>query len=199
MTNQKKRSLLIVAAAVLLAVILAVVFLRVPAAAEKELPEVTEVSFTLNGADYPQSPVLQDFLDCGWAKGEWIEQMGVSPDGVTKPSELQETGYRVKSGAYYVNAYLNKEDCESEMEAEACRVRSLSVYGQNVESFCLDGKELVGVDSERIVDVLGEPKSVEEDAYGKTYHYALPEQGISDISFAFPNSSQEVTEIFVVF
>lgn len=72
-----------------------------------------------------------------------------------------------------------------------------TVWG-NVESFCSNGSELAGIDCERIVEFLGDPDSVRSDAYGKVYTYR-PGNNISHITADFPNSSETVSEIFVIF
>lgn len=197
MSGFKKRGFLALLAA---AVLFLLIFLASCASGSKEMevPPVTESSFSLNGADYPPVPLLQDFIDRGWKQGKSVEVTGnyTEEDG---PTNLIPTGYRLTSGKYEIDAYLDVDDCRSGTKPGACRLRSLSLYGYDVESFCLDGNELAGIDRERILTVLGSPDSADEREYGVIYGYSLPEKRISEISFAFPNSLDTVAQIFVVF
>lgn len=188
----------LVVTAVLLLLIAVAVTVAADRTGDREVTPVTEPSFALNGADYPLSPVLQDFLDRGWKQGKPVEQTGNYVEG-EGPMDLVATGYLLSSGENHVNVYLNVDDCRSGQSPGACRLRSLSLYGYDVESFCLDGNELAGIDRERILTVLGSPDSADEKEYGVIYGYSLPEKRISEISFAFPNSLDTVAQIFVVF
>lgn len=183
------------AAVILLALVLILVAAFRP---ENEVPPVTEASFALNGADYPLSPILQDLLDRGWKQGAPVEQTGNYVEG-EGPMDLVPTGYSLTSAGSRVSAYLDVDSCRSGVDPGACPLRSLSLYGENVESFCLDGKELADVDSAHITELLGEPDRVEEDPSGMIYHYSMPEKGISEITFAFPNTLDTVAQIFLVF
>ena len=163
-----------------------------------EIPSVENPSFTLNGEDYPKSPTLQDFLDRGWKQGKSIEQIGnfSEKDGV---SNLTHTGYRLNSGENHVSAYLAEDDIRGDLEPELCRLRSLSFYGANVMSFYLNGSELATINRESILDALGKPDGVDEQALGVHYDYSMPEQGISKITFSFPGTLDAVGQILVVF
>lgn len=192
----KKRWLYVLLAAVILLAL--VLILGAAFRPEKEVPPVTEASFALNGADYPLSPVLQDLLDRGWKQGKPVEQTGNYVEG-EGPMDLVPTGYSLTNGGSRVSAYLDVDSCRGGAEPGACPLRSLSLYGEDVESFCLDGKELADVDSARITELLGEPDRVEENPNGMIYHYSMPEKGISEITFAFPNTLDTVAQIFLVF
>ena len=188
----------LVVTAVLLLLIAVAVTVAADRTGDREVTPVTEPSFALNEADYPLSPVLQDFLDRGWKQGKPVEQTGNYVEG-EGPMDLVPTGYSLTNGGSRVSAYLDVDSCRGGAEPGACPLRSLSLYGENVESFCLDGKELADVDSARITELLGEPDRVEEKPNGMIYHYSMPEKGISEITFAFPNSLDTVAQIFVVF
>lgn len=165
--------------------------------AEPAARPVTEAGFSLNGEDYPVRPILQDLLDRGWYlleansyTGTYTEEKGTA--------DLLATGYRLKSGESEIQAYLDENDCKNGLEPGECALKGLSVYGENVDSFCLDGKELSGIDCGGIVDALGEPDRVEEEEHGAFYHYYLPEKGIEDIMFSFPYSGT-VGQIMITF
>ncbi len=164
-----------------------------------------KIAFTINNTDIQQSPVLQDFTDNGWEIAGEIEQTGTSSDGETVPSVLYTTGYRMESGECYINVYLLTDDVESGLDADACRVRSISFYGENVESFCIDGQEYVGINQETLLEIMGEPDDVQENAQGSaeisltTYSYSIPERNISSIYFNFLSSSDIVGQILVYF
>lgn len=183
----KKRGprVLLVAVVLLLLIAIAVSAVAVNTGGKK-VPPVTEPGFSLNGEEYPLSPVLQDFIDRGWKLGKSTEQIGNYVEG-EGPADLVATGYLLSSGEDHVNAYLNVDDCKNGLKPGECKLRSLRLYGENVESFCLDGKELANIGSDQIVDCLGDPDSVDEEEYGKTFHYSLPENNISGISFSFLN------------
>ena len=168
-------------------------------AAPAEIPPVENPAFTLNGEDYPEDPIVQDFLDRGWKLGKSLQQTGNYSEekGV---SNLVVTGYRLDFGEYHVSVNLDVEDVRSGLEPEQCRIISLTFYGEHVLSFGLDGAELSDITSGEIKDVLGEPDKREELAYGGTsYRYALPEKSISEISFIFKNADAPVGQIMVVF
>lgn len=164
-----------------------------------EIPPVENPAFTLNGEDYPQDPIVQDFLNRGWKLGKSLQQTGNYSEekGV---SNLVVTGYRLDFGEYHVSANLDVEDVRSGLKPGQCRIISLSFYGENVLSFGLDGAELSDITSGEIKDVLGEPEQREELAYGgMSYRYKLPEKSISEISFIFKNADAPVGQIMVVF
>jgi len=98
-----------------------------------------------------------------------------------------------------VDAYLDYDDVRGGVQPGECRLRSLSVYGCDVDSFCLDGMELATIDSSDIIELLGEPDKADEEWLGKTYTYYMPEKGISSIQFTFPGTLDTVAQIFVVF
>ena len=159
---------------------------------------VTDPSFALNGDDYPLAPTLQDFIDRGWKRGNWIQLTGgFSEEG--KPTDVVPTGYKLTSGTNSLNAYLDEDACRQGVQPNECKLRSLRLTGEDVDSFCLDGKELSNVDRSRIVELLGEPDKIEEKELGVIYHYSMPEKGISEITFAFPSGFDTVTQIFIIF
>ncbi|MCD8367193.1 MAG: hypothetical protein LUC48_04120 [Clostridiales bacterium] len=160
-----------------------------------------EASFTLNGESFPASPVLQDLLDCNWVKGYAIERSGTSPDGVAVPEVLYDTGYHLELGENYIEAYLVEADVHEGLPAEDCRLRSLSLYGEDVDSFCFNGQELAGADADTLLSIMGEPYQMQEQFDGDliTYSYSFPEQGISSIAFQFSGSSEEVQQILVTY
>lgn len=163
-----------------------------------ELPPVENPTFSLNGADYPQSPVMQDFLDRGWKKGKAVGWTGGYPqkNGVT---DLVCTGYRMTFGEYHVQVGLVPEDVQSGLKPAQCRLQSLSLYGSDVLSFTLEGKELVGISGSALTEALGEADRVREWNGGYTLSYAMPEQGISGVSFSFPPGADTVGQILVAF
>ena len=163
-----------------------------------EVTPVENPAFSLNGEDYPQSPTMQDFLDRGWKQGDSVEQTGKfsEEDGV---SELIYTGYRLNYGENHISAYLVEDDVRSELKTGQCRLRSLSLYGENVTSFALNGKELANVNRENIVEILGEPDRVKNETLGAFYYYSMQERGISEIQFTFPNTLDTVGQILIVF
>ena len=183
-------------AAVLL--ILAIIILVAFRGRQEGVLPVTERSFTLNGEDYPLTPVLQDFIDRGWAQGEPVGWSGnyTEEEG---PTDIIATRYYLTSGSNRVDALLDDTALRDGEQPSACRLRSLSLYGEDVDSFCLDGKELAKTDSSSIIELLGNPGKVEEEEYGVIYHYSMPEKSISEITFAFPNTLDTVAQIFIVF
>lgn len=193
----KKRKLYVLLAVTVLLVLAVTLFSGFRGSEEEDVPLGTKVSFSLNGKDYAIAPVLQDFIDRGWKRGKTVEEIGIYTEekGVMSPVP---TGYRLTSGSSRVNAYLDVDSCREGLQLGACRVRSLSVYGYNVESFCLNGKELTKTNSEHIVDLLGEPNSIDGNADGEIYHYSFPDDGISEITFTFPNTLDTVAQIFII-
>lgn len=194
-SDLKKRGLWVLLAAV---VLLLVIIAAAGHTGGGEVPPVAEPGFSLNGADYPLSPVVQDFIDRGWRLGKSTEQMGNYVEG-EGPKDLIATGYLLTSGSNRMNLYLNVDDCKSGLRPGECRVRSLSLYGKNVDSFCLDGQELAQTDSSRIVELLGDPEEADEEEHGVMYRYSMPEKGISEITFTFPHTLDTVAQIFMVF
>lgn len=188
----------LVVAAVLLLLIAVAAAVIADRNGDREVTPVTEPSFALNGEDYPLAPVLQDFIDRGWRLGKSTEQTGSYVEG-EGPMDLVATGYLLSSGEDHVNVYLNVDDCRSGQSPGECRLRSLRLYGEDVESFCLNGEELASVGSDQIADRLGDPDSVDEKELGTFYYYSLPENNISRISFSFLNSSDTVGQIFIIF
>ena len=165
---------------------------------QRNVPPVTEPSFALNGEEYPLAPVLQDFIDRGWKRGNWIEQIGsYSEEG--GPTDIVPTGYKLTSGDNRVNAYLDVEACRKGVQPNECGLRSMRFTGEGVDSFCLDGIELSNADRSRILELLGDPDEIEEKDLGVIYHYSMPEKGISEITFAFPSGFDTVTQIFIIF
>ncbi len=159
-----------------------------------------EASFTLNGVTYPQNPVLQDLLDRGWSITDVAEQQGTSPDGVAKPDVLYDTGYTLESGDYNITAYLVESDVRSGLDAGECRLRSLSVWGTDVESFNLFGQEMVGINQDELQDALGEPTTRSQNTTDFIYSYSVPKQSISDVTFSFNiKASEQVGQMLVVF
>lgn len=211
MSAFKKRGLLVLlAAAVLcLAVLIPVLAVRGSGSSgdvsKKAMPELPvlpakEVSFSLNGEDYPLFPVLQDFMDRGWKLSKPNSWAGGYVDG--KPTGLIVDGYVLTNGESKVYVSLKLDDCKSGLEPGECRLKDMSIYGSDVYSFCLDGKELSTIDSKQIIDVLGEPGSVEKEKYGEFYYYGnyfVRERGITEISFSFPYSAETVQQILVTF
>lgn len=193
----KRRKLYVLLAVAVLLVLAVTLFAGFRGSGKKDIPLVTKVSFSLNGKDYATAPVLQDFIDHGWKRGKTVEEIGIYTEekGVMSPVP---TGYRLTSGSSRVNAYLDVDSCREGLQPGACRVRSLSLYGYNVESFCLGGKELAKTNSMQISDLLGEPNGIDENANGKIYHYSFPDDGISEITFAFPNTLDTVAQIFLI-
>lgn len=164
-----------------------------------ELPPVEDPAFTLNGVDYPQHPVLQDFLDRGWKVKKPVSYSGnySEEEGVT---QLVESGYELKSGDNHVTVYLKRDDLSGGVERDRCRINSLSVYGYNVMSFSVNGAELSDVTRDKIESLWGEPYNADELLYGgRTYQYSLPEQGIPRLSLTFKNSTASVGQIMAVF
>jgi len=164
----------------------------------KDVSPVTEPSFTLNGEAYPLTPVMQDFIDRGWKQGEPAGWGGYYSEE-EGPTDIIATGYYLTSGSNRVNALLDETALRDGKQPSACRLRSLSLYGENIDSFCLDGKELAKIDSSQIIELLGNPNEVEEKENGVIYHYSMPEKSISEITFAFPNTLDTVAQIFIVF
>ena len=165
---------------------------------QRNVLPVTEPSFSLNGEDYPLAPILQDFIDRGWKRGNWIEQIGsYSEEG--GPTDIVPTGYKLTSGDNRVNAYLDVEACRKGVQPNECGLRSMRFTGEGVDSFCLDGIELSNADRSRILELLGDPDEIEEKDLGVIYHYSMPEKGISEITFAFPSGFDTVTQIFIIF
>lgn len=157
-----------------------------------------EVSFSLNGQDYPLSPVLRDFMDRGWTVDQPAEQVG-SYTEEEGPSNLVVSGYYLTCGDSSVVVYLDMDECRAGVSAEECHVRSVGLYGRDVESFRLDGRECADVNSDQLVTYLGDTYTVTELEDGSQYTYSLPEDGISEISFIFIHSSETVGQIFVIF
>lgn len=94
----KKRGLQVLLVAVVLFLLIAITVVAVVGnAGGREVPPVTEPSFSLNGEDYPLSPVLQDFIDRGWKLGKSTEQIGNYVEG-EGPADLVTTGYLLSSG-----------------------------------------------------------------------------------------------------
>ena len=156
-----------------------------------------EVSFSLNGQDYPLSPVLRDFLDRGWTVDQSAEQVG-SYTKEKGPSNLVVSGYYLTCGDNSVRVSLDTDECRAGVSAEECHVRSVGLYGWNVESFRLNGRECATVNSDQLVTYLGDTYTVTELEDCSQYIYSLPENGISEIYF-FINSSETVGQIFVIF
>ena len=200
MSGLQKRGLrVLLAAAGLLLLILIVIAVAGSKEVSSPSPSpVTQPSFTLNGADYPHAPILQDFTDRGWKLGYSVEQTGHYTQG-EGPTNLVSTGYRLTSGENEISVYLDVDARRDGIEPGACKLRSLSLSGSNVESFCLDGNELTEINSSRMIELLGNPYKVDEKEQSVIYHYSRPEKGISEISFAFPNTLDTVGQIFVVF
>ena len=195
----KKRGLQVLLVAVVLFLLIAITVVAVVGnAGGREVPPVTEPSFLLNGEDYPLSPVLQDFIDRGWKLGKSTEQIGNYVEG-EGPADLVATGYLLSSGENHVNAYLNVDDCKNGLKPGECKLRSLSLYGENVDSFCVDDKELAKIDGSRIIELLGNPDKVDEKEHGVIYRYSMPEKSIYEITFTFPYTLDTVAQIFIVF
>ncbi|MCD8368169.1 MAG: M56 family metallopeptidase [Clostridiales bacterium] len=199
----RRKSIFLTITALVL-VVAAVLFTVVVAEADQEqnlnqVPE-PEASFTLNGVTYPQNPVLQDFLDRDWVITDVVEQQGTSPDGVTKPDVLYDTGYTLESGDYHITAYLVESDVKSGLDAGECRLRSLSVWGTDVESFNLFGQEMVGINQDALQETLGEPTERSQNTTDFIYSYSVPKQSISEVTFSFNiNASEQVGQMLVVF
>ncbi len=191
----KKCWLFAVIAAIVLALAL---MIEVTFQGKRDVAPVTEPSFALNGEDYPLAPVLQDFIDRGWKQGRAVEWTGgyTEETGVTN---VVPTGYKLISGNHDVNVYLDAAAHRAGVEPSICRVRSLSVYGYDVNSFCIDGKELSDIDSAGITELLGKPANVEKREYGESYYYSMPEKGIDEISFTFLYARDSVSQIFIIF
>ena len=191
----KKQGFRVLVVAAVLLLLIAVVADR---NGDREVTPVTEPSFALNGEDYPLAPVLQDFIDRGWKQGRAVEWTGgyTEETGVTN---VVPTGYKLISGNHDVNVYLDAAAHRAGVEPSICRVRSLSVYGYDVNSFCIDGKELSDIDSAGITELLGKPANVEKREYGESYYYSMPEKGIDEISFTFLYARDSVSQIFIIF
>ena len=78
-------------------------------------------------------------------------------------------------------------------------MRSLRLSGDNLDSFCIDGKELSGADGEEIAGLLGNPSYVRREKYGEFYYYFMPERGMPEIKFTFPYKQDAVSQIFIIF
>lgn len=184
------------------AVVAAIVLILVavlPKTDAVEIPPVENPAFTLNGQNYPQDPILQDFLDRGWKRGKWNQKAGIY-DEQGRVTNLVVTGYQLNFGEYHISAQLNVEDVRAGLEPGQCRLTSLSLYGKNVMNFSLDGKELSCVTRSEIEEILGQADEEQELSFGgATYRYAMPEKSIPDISFTFKNSTDPVGQILVVF
>ncbi|MCD8341031.1 MAG: M56 family metallopeptidase [Clostridiales bacterium] len=204
MKFRRKSAFLTIAALVL--VVAAVVFAAVVVRETQEqdvnqVPE-SEASFTLNGVTYPQNPVLQDFLDRGWVIDyDVVAQVGDPPDGVTKPDVLYDVGYRLDNGESHIFVYLVESEVRNGVDAEECRVECISVYGMNVESFCLSGQELSGIHKDELWDALGDPLSAEDgtDTSPFTCTYTFLEQGIAEARFNFDRADSEVGQMMIYF
>lgn len=163
-----------------------------------ELPPVEDPAFSLNGAEYPQSPVMQDLLDRGWKKGKALGWTGgySQKDGVT---DLVCTGYRMTFGEHHVRVQLVTEDVQSGLKPAQCRLQSISLYSSDVLSFTLNGQELAGISGAELTEALGEAKRMREWNDGYTLYYAMPELGISSVDFSFPPGADTVSQIIVAF
>ncbi|MCD8086576.1 MAG: M56 family metallopeptidase [Clostridiales bacterium] len=203
MKFRRKSTFLTLAAVVLVvaAALFAVLVVRETQEQDPNQITETEASFTLNGVTYPQNPILQDFLDRGWEMAYVVEQEGDPPDAFTKPDILYDTGYRLESGEDHISVYLVESDVRNGVDAEECRVKCISVYGMNVESFCLSGQEMVGIQEAEMWETLGAPLSATDgtDTRPYTCTYAFPEQGIAESYFSFDRADSEVGQMMIYF
>ncbi len=203
MKFRRKSTFLTLAAVVLVIAAMLFAAVVVREAQEQDVNQVpeSEASFTLNGVTYPQDPVLQDFLDRGWEMAYVVAQVGDPPDAFTKPDILYDTGYRLESGENHISVYLVESDVRNGVDAEECRVKCISVYGMNVESFCLSGQEMVGIQEAELWEALGDPLSAEDgtDTRPYTCTYAFPEQGIAESYFNFDRADSEVGQMMIYF
>lgn len=184
-----------VGAAVLLVLVLLFVFWPRGTA---ELPPVEDPAFSLNGEDYPKAPVMQNFLDRGWKRGKALGWTGkYSEEGGV--SKLVCTSYRLNCGENHVDVSLMEEDVRSGLKPEQCRLASLSLYGSNVMSFAVDGKELSNTSGEELTSLLGGADSARTWNGGYKLYYTMPELGISSINFSFPPGNDAVGQILVAF
>lgn len=159
---------------------------------------VDDPGFSLNGADYPALPVLQDFIDRGWVPNGVAEFIGdySEKDG---PTNLVAGGYYLVCGEDQIKALLNMDDCQNGVHPTERRMRSLSLNGEDVTSFCLDGKELAEANREELLASLGEPDATRQLESGVIYTYFEPGNGVSEVSFSFKGTDTPAIQIMVVF
>ncbi len=199
MIPTKKRWLyiIVIAAAAVIVFLLATAMGAEPRGG-KDIPPVEETGFSLNGEDYPLAPVMQDFIDRGWTQDRAVEWIGRYTEE-TGVSDLVSAGYRLTRGNDSVTVYLDIDSRRDGVEPERCRLRSLRLSGDNLDSFCIDGKELSGADGEEIAGLLGNPSYVRREKYGEFYYYFMPERGMPEIKFTFPYKQDAVSQIFIIF
>lgn len=160
----------------------------------QEYEPVTNPGFSLNGEGYPHAPILQDFINRGWTPdgassymGDYSEQGG--------PSNIVIRGYNMVNGDSEVEAALDMGECRDGLEPSLCHLDSLSLIGDEVDSLCVDDKELSGITTDRLIELFGEPDQIS----GVFYEYSLPEMGISRISLSFPRAGEPVAQIMIIF
>ena len=155
---------------------------------------VADPSFSLNGEGYPHAPILQDFINRGWTPDGASSYMGdYSKEG--DPSNIVIRGYNMVNGDSEIEAALDMDECRDGLEPPLCHLDSLSLIGDEVDSLCVDGKELSGITADRLIELFGEPDQIS----GAFYEYSLPEEGISHISLSFPRAEEPVAQIMIIF
>lgn len=181
-----------------LALFILTLFLCASCSSSVGLPPVSDPCFTLNGQDYPSQPILQDFIDRGWKLGDASEHSGdYSPtDG---PSNIIPTGYHLTSGECWITAYLDVEARRDGTKPEQCKLRSLSVSGPNVDSFIIDGHELIYTDPAQLEAWLGSPDSADAEDLVSTCVYSMEDRGIKEITFHFPKTLDTVGQMLIIF
>ena len=161
-----------------------------------ELEPVTNPAFSLNGVDFPQNATMQDFIDRGWKRGQVIEQQGNYKEsgGVT---DLVYTGYRLTYGEQYISAFLDKENLQSGIEPNQCVIDRISFSPAHIASFTLDNVELTTLQKDQVVDLLGEPDSVDDDLILSYTYLSRPEEGICYLNLGFSHSTDTVEQIII--
>ena len=161
-------------------------------------PQVNNPGFSLNGADYPMLPVLQDFIDRNWVPDGVAEVIGdySEKDG---PTNLTAGGYKLVREESQIKVLLNMDDCKNGVHPTERRVRGLSFRGTAVTSFCIGGQELAAANQAQLVSILGEPDATTQYEQGIIYIYSDPERGIKEFSFSFTGADTPATQIIVAF
>ncbi len=143
------------------------------------------------------NPVILDFVERGWKLGKassW--SASYSPEGGAY--DRYPVGYYLKSGNCQIKVLLDEMKVKAGLDTDLCKITSISLYGENIDSFMINGVELSDISYEEMEDCLGLPGFIEDLGDGIEYGYYFPEKNIEEIHFYFPYSGESVTQIFMI-
>ncbi len=144
------------------------------------------------------NPVILDFVERGW-KLEEASGWSASYSPAGELSDIYPVGYYLSSGNCQIKVVLDEMKVKAGYDTDLCKITSISLYGENIDSFMINGVELSDISYEEMEDRLGLPGFTEDLDDGIEYGYYFPEKNIEEIHFYFPYSEESVTQIFIIF